>query len=237
MKFKIFTAAVNNPFFLEVQSKNFKKFLDCDYEFCVIDDAKHQETSELFYKIAEDNGVIYVSFPERNKHIGSHSTDRVIQWTYENYIKTECSDDLVLFLDSDLFLIDKFDPYEFMKDSTIAALMQNRGHVNYIWNGIMFFNMEKILKLKGDLDFNLGNIEGHACDSGGHTYYFIKENKIEVKDVQQVYNGFCKGYELENMETFIEGKFLHFRGGTLWDGKVDVYERKLKILQNILSTI
>ena len=35
----------------------------------------------------------------------------------------------------------------------------------------------------------------------------------------------------------MDEKFLHFRGGTLWDGKVDVYERKLKLLQNILSTL
>lgn len=237
MTFKIFTTAVNNPFFLEVQSKNFKKFLDCDYEFCVIDDAKNQESSELFYKIAHENGVRYISFPDKNNQIGSHSTDRVIQWTYDNYIKTECSDDLVLFLDSDLFLIDEFDPYKFVDNSIIAALLQNRGHVYYIWNGIMFFNMKKILALTGDLNFNLGIIEGQSCDSGGNTYHFLKENNIEVKDVQQIYNGFCRGYELENMETFIEGKFLHFRGGTLWDGKVDVYERKLRILQNILSTL
>ena len=37
------------------------------------------------------------------------------------------------------------------------------------------------------------------------------------------------------METFMDGKFLHFRGGTIWDGKVDVFKEKIGILNNILA--
>ena len=37
------------------------------------------------------------------------------------------------------------------------------------------------------------------------------------------------------METFMEGNFLHFRGGTLWDGKHDVFKQKIQILNDILQ--
>jgi hypothetical protein len=99
--------------------------------------------------------------------------------------------------------------------------------------------MPKILSLTGELDFSCGMIDGELCDVGGGTYYFLKQNNISLHDiiVQQTYNGYYKDHKVENMESLMDEKFLHFRGGTLWDGKVDVYERKLKLLQNILSTL
>ena len=60
---------------------------------------------------------------------------------------------------------------------------------------------------------------------------------LEVDDVKPSWGGSYNGIELENMETFMDGKFFHFRGGTLWDGKTDVYERKLSILNTILETV
>ena len=65
----------------------------------------------------------------------------------------------------------------------------------------------------------------------------VVPRRLSIDDitVQQTYNGYYKGYEVENMESLMDEKFLHFRGGTLWDGKVDVYERKLKHLNNILE--
>jgi len=235
--FKIFTAAVNNPFFLLVQAVNFQRFLKCEYEFCVLDDAKQEEVIFGLQDIARDQHVKYISYPYRNPTVGSPSTDSVIQWAWDNIITKECQDDLVFFLDSDMFLMEDFDPYEFMGDYPISASLSQRGHVRYIWNGIMFFDMKQVLKMKGNLNFNLGNIEGEMCDSGGHTYHFLKENNVCVKELEPTFGGLYRGIELLNMEHFIDGKFLHFRGGSLWDGKVDLYNQKMKVLDTILKTL
>ena len=65
-----------------------------------------------------------------------------IQWSYDNLIKKNHSDDIVFWeTDSDMFLIDEFDIEEYMSDAIIGGLPQGRGHVTYMWNGIMFFNM------------------------------------------------------------------------------------------------
>ena len=47
-----------------------------------------------------------------------------------------------------LGLQDDFDIEEYMEDAIIAGLPQTRGHVTYMWNGIMLFNMSKIKNKK-----------------------------------------------------------------------------------------
>jgi len=235
MKLKIFTTVTNQPAFAELQAQTFEKFVDSDYEFHLIDDSLN--LSEEYIKICEDNSIFYHKKEEKIiPHNPMVACAFAIQWTYDNLIR-KCKDDIVLFLDSDMFLLEKFNIVEYMQDKTILGCYQKRGHVEYLWNGILFFNMPKILSLTGELDFSCGMIDGELCDVGGGTYYFLKQNNISIDDitVQQTYNGYYKGYEVENMESLMDEKFLHFRGGTLWDGKVDVYERKLKHLNNILE--
>ncbi len=235
MKLKIFTTVTNQPAFAQLQAQTFKKFVDSDYEFHLIDDSLN--FSEQYIKICEDNSIFYHKKEEKIiPHNPMTACAFAVQWTYDNLIR-KCKDDIVLFLDSDMFLLEKFDISAYMQDKTIVGSYQNRGHVEYLWNGILFFNMPKILSLTGKLDFSCGMIDGELCDVGGGTYYFLKQNNIPIDDitVQQTYNGYYKGYEVENMESLMDEKFLHFRGGTLWDGNVDVYDRKLKYLNNILE--
>jgi hypothetical protein len=239
MKLKIFTTVTNQPPFAELQAQTFKKFVDSDYEFHLIDDSLN--FSEQYIKICEDNYIFYHKKEEKIvPHHPMAACAFAVQWTYDNLIK-KCEDDIVLFLDSDMFLLEKFDIIKYMQDKTILGSYQKRGHVEYLWNGILLFNMPKILSLKENLNFSCGMIDGEFCDVGGGTYYFLKENNIRISDISLQYNyygnDYYRGCEVENMESFIDGKFLHFRGGTLWDGNADVYERKLKMLQNILSTL
>ena len=235
---KVFTTVTNQPAFAQLQAQTFEKFLDCEYEFHLVDDSfEHMNLSQEYINICERNSIHYHRKDHRiTPHHPMMGCAYAVQWTYDNLIK-KCEDDIVLFLDSDMFLLRNFDPVSYMEDKTITACMQDRGDVWYMWNGIIIFNMPKVLSLKGDLDFNCGNVEGEFTDVGGHTYYFIKENNLEVDDVKPSWGGSYNDIELENMETFMDGKFFHFRGGTLWDGKEDVYERKLSILNNILETV
>lgn len=235
MKLKIFTTVTNQPSFAELQAKTFKEFLQCEYEFNIVDDSVGY--NEEYVQICKDYGLNYHLKKEKIiPHNPMQSCAQAVQWTYDNLIK-KCEDDIVLFLDSDMFLFKEFDPIEYMTGKTIVGCLQSRGNVNYLWNGILLFNMNKILNYGGNLDFSCGNIDGEFCDVGGGTYYFIRDNNIQVDDLRPKFEGDYNGIKLENMETFMGGKFFHFRGGALWDGKVDVFERKLEILQKILDTL
>jgi hypothetical protein len=146
MKIQIFTSVVNRPDFVEIQNNLFKKFLKNDYQFHIIDDSVDSDISEKFKNICEQNNLVYYKKPERQ---GSMSPGQAcadaIQWTFDTIIKEEYSDQIVLFCDSDMFLIDEFDIEEYMEDVVIAGLPQYRGHVTYMWNGIMFFDMSKVM--------------------------------------------------------------------------------------------
>jgi len=237
MKLKIFTSVINQPEFAKLQAQTFKEFVDCEYEFHLVDDSIN--LSNEFIEICDKYNIIYHRKEEKiTPHDPMMGCAFATQWTYDNLIR-KCSNDIVLFLDSDMFLLEKFNIVDYMKDKTLLGCYQRRGHVEYLWNGILIFNMPKVLSLKGNLDFSAGIIDGEFCDVGGGTYYFLKENNISIADISidQTYNGYYKTFEVENMEGLMEEKFLHFRGGALWDGKVDVYERKLQILNHILSKI
>lgn len=235
MMLKVFTTVTNQPSFAELQAKTFREYLQCDYEFHIVDDSVGY--NDEYIQICKDYGAFY--HLKENKivpHDPMRSCAQAVQWTYDNLIE-KCSDDVVLFLDSDMFLFQEFNPIDYMKDKTISGCLQTRGDVNYLWNGIIFLNMPHILNMKGRLNFDCGTVENQFCDVGGFTYYFIKDNSIDVADLRPKFEGEYNGIQLENMETFMDEKFFHFRGGALWDGKVDVFERKIQILQNVLNTL
>jgi hypothetical protein len=235
MKLQVFTTVTNQPSFAELQAKTFREFLDCDYEFHIVDDSIGYE--QEYQQICKDYGATYHLKEEKIvPHDPMRSCAQAVQWTYDNLIE-KCSEDIVLFLDSDMFLFQKFNPVDYMKDKIITGCLQTRGSVDYLWNGILIFNMPKILKQTGRLDFGCGMVENDFCDVGGKTYFFLKENDIKVDDLRPKFEGEYNGIQLENMETFMDGKFFHFRGGALWDGKVDVFHRKINILNQILETL
>ena len=164
-----------------------------------------------------------------------------VQWTYDNIIRENHKNDIVFFCDSDLFLIDEFDVAEYMSDAIIAGLPQKRGKVIYMWNGIMFFNMPTIENL--NIDFSDGVVEGEMTDVGGHTYYYFKENNIQMKETDVQYPTHYYDIELQNeevtrgynFELHLDGKFLHYRAATNWHSNwrdsEDPLTKKTKILK------
>ena len=246
----IFTSVVNRPDFVDLQNKLFQKFLKEDYQFHIVDDSVDESISEQFYNICSENGFKYYKKPERTVQMnpGKACADTV-QWTYDNIIKTEHSNDLVFFCDSDMFLIDDFNISEYMEDAIIAGLPQYRGSVTYMWNGIMFFNMLKITEIDSDIDFSDGYVNGEMTDVGGQTYQYFKKNNIQMKETDVEYptdyndidiqnEEVTKGY---NFELHLGGKFLHYRAATNWHSKwrdsEDPLVKKTEVFNQIMESI
>lgn len=249
MTVQIFTSVVNRPDFVILQDKLFKKFLTHEYQFHIVDDSIDNHISKKFSEICLKNNLFYYKKPERNVHMTpAQACADTVQWTYNNIIIKNHRNDIVFFCDSDLFLINDFDIETYMSDAIIAGLPQKRGKVTYMWNGIMFFNMSKILDL--DIDFSDGNVEGEMTDVGGHTYYYFKRNNIEMKRTDQEFPGYpthfnnidlqkdAGGY---NMELHLDGNFLHYRAATNWHsnwrGSDDPLNNKTQIFNSIIEEI
>jgi hypothetical protein len=247
----IFTSVVNRPDFVTLQGQLFNKFLKDEYHFHIVDDSIDESVSEQFVTICSDSGFSYYKKPERTVKLNpAQACADTVQWTYDNIIKLNHKDDIVFFCDSDLFLIDEFDISDYMKNDIIAGLPQRRGNVEYMWNGIMFFNMSKMEDL--DIDFSDGVVDGEMTDVGGNTYYYFKKNNIEMKKTDEecpIYPTHFNDIDLQNeevtrgynFELHLDGKFLHYRAGTNWHtnwrGTKDPLVNKTKIFNQIMESV
>ena len=245
---QIFTSVVNRPDFVELQSKLFHKFLKNQYQFHIVDDSIDDAISKQFKTICLENGFSYYKKPSRTIQMNpAQACADTVQWTYDNIIRKDYKDSLVFFCDSDMFLIDEFDISEYMNDSIIAGLPQYRGHVTYMWNGIMFFDMSKIEDL--DINFSDGIVDGELTDVGGHTYWYFKKNNISMKETDVQYPTHFNDIDLQNeevtrgynFELHLDGKFLHYRAATNWHsnwrGSEDPLVLKTKIFNQIVESV
>ena len=235
MKLSIFSPVVNFPQFLELQCIQFQENLTCDYRLFAIDDSKDPDISNEFMRICEMYDATYIKNMNSNVAGPSASHANAIQYALDNIIYRSCMDDVVFLVDSDCFLMEKFDMVNYMEDKVISSYMQSREDVNYLWPGFTLLNMPKLKEMSGRPRFFPGSFGGQLCDTGGESYNFLNENNITPESIDCVFEGDYRGQTLINMETFMNGKFLHFRGGTLWDGKVNVFNQKVEILNNILN--
>jgi len=247
----IFTSVVNRPDFVILQDKLFKKFLKNEYKFHIVDDSVEPEISEQFEIACSLNELEYYRKPPANKPMNpAQACAHTVQWTYDNIIRKNHVDDIVFFLDSDMFLIDEFDIEEYMEDAIIAGLPQVRGHVTYMWNGIMFFNMPKIEDK--DIDFSDGIVEGEMTDVGGHTYWYFLRTGIKMKKTDEecpVYPTHYNDIELQNeevtrgynVELHLDCKFLHYRAATNWHsnwkGSQDPLSKKTEMFNKIIESV
>jgi hypothetical protein len=246
----IFTSVVNRPDFVEIQDDLFKKFLIGEYKFHVVDDSIDETVSSQFNEICNQRNIEYYKTPETLEHYNpSTKVGNVIQWSFDEIIKKECSSDIVFWTDSDMFLIDQFDIHDYMSDCIIAGLPQIRKHVKYMWNGLMFFNMSKLLELDSNIRFNVDFIDGEDLDTGGETHRYFKKNNLKMKETDVQYPTHYNDIDLQkdaggyNMELHLDGKFLHYRAATNWHsnwrglddplvGKTTVFKQ---IIESILS--
>jgi len=246
----IFTSVVNRPDFLILQNKLFQKFLKNDYQFHVIDDSIDKKLSSQFKEICDLRNIVYCKTPDNLEHSNpSTKVGNVIQWVFDEIIKKECPSDIVLWIDSDMFLIDEFDIEHYMSDCVIAGLPQVRKHIKYMWNGIMFFNMPKLLELDSNIRFNVDFIDGEHLDTGGETYRYFKKNNLELKETDVQYPSEYNDIKLQNeevtkgynFELHLNWKFFHYRAGTNWHsnwrGSDDPLVEKTIIFNQIMESI
>jgi len=255
MTVQIFTSVVNRPEFVEIQYKLFKKFLKEDHQFNVVDDSLEENISSEFKSVCEKYNIVYYRkdqgsrSKDESRWAGAKHATETIQWSFDEIIKKKHSDELVLFLDSDMFLLDDFSIEEYMKDTVISGLPQIRGHVKYMWNGIMFFDMKKVFEIDSNLDFSDGMVDGEMTDIGGHFYYYFKKNNVIMKETDVTYPTHFNDIEIKddditsgfNFELHLNNKFLHYRAGTnwhtqsSWKTKKDPLDKKEKIFKKIIG--
>lgn len=165
---KVVTAVVNNPIFIEIQYHTLKKYLDCDYEFIVFNDAKefpdftngeNPTIKNLIEVTCKNLNIKCINIP--NDH-HRYTYDAAVRCADSmNYILNyqKQNVDKYLIIDSDMFLIDKFDIKKY--ENYHCAIVLQKRHVNYFWNGIYYFDFTRMKNID-KLNWNVTP----GCDVG-----------------------------------------------------------------------
>lgn len=157
---KVVTAVVNNPIFIEIQYYTLKKYMKCDYEFIVFNDAKDfcdfTNGGDVTLKTAIENICKQLNIQcininnqhHTNKqykepsHRTADSMNIILEYQKQN-------PDYYLLLDSDMFLIDDYNIDDYKKYDCSIVLQHRKDtdkitDIYYIWNGLYYFNINKL---------------------------------------------------------------------------------------------
>ena len=212
-KIYLFTYAYNQPDFIEIQYKTFKKFLKDDYEFIVFNDASEAEMASQIVAMCQKYDIRCIPIPQeiheipyldrpKESNLAKYNWPNVRNCNVVQYSLDMIGiyhDDIVALFDSDLFLIKEFSIRAFMKKNNIAAVMRpcydqwwkhtcNEFHpgiepFNYMWIGLAFLNMP-LLEDRAAINFNCGFVHDTIkVDSGGYTHYYLDKTKVESKGI------------------------------------------------------
>jgi hypothetical protein len=137
----------------------------------------------------------------------------------------------LLFLDHDNFCFLPFSVPEMLKGRAMAGLGQGSAKV-YYWAGFVMFDREQV----DHADFSC-NAE-FGLDTGGNLYKAIEKAGIENCGFfgEEYFENpnFVSDNPKYNHYTVIAAKFMHFVGGSNWEG-VDRNEERVNSLLNILK--
>jgi hypothetical protein len=160
---KVVTAVVNNPIFIEIQYYTLQKYMKCDYEFIVFNDAKDfidfTNGGDITIKATIENICKQLNIQCININ-NQHHANISNRWCQEPSHRTADSmnvileyqkqyPDFYLLLDSDMFLIDDYNIDDYKKYDC-SIVLQHRKDIDkttdiyYIWNGLYYFNMHKL---------------------------------------------------------------------------------------------
>ncbi|MGE0009501.1 MAG: hypothetical protein AB7F19_03085 [Candidatus Babeliales bacterium] len=200
-KILIFTFAYNRPDFIEIQYQTFSKFLSEEFELIVFNDATEQTAKKGIEQICTALNLIcvtipqkiharpYLNRPDKSKPHAAIRNCNVVQYAMD--IIGFDHNDILMLVDSDLFLIREFDIRNFIQNHHAAAFMRpcsdvpEKYHncttlhphvsgISYFWIGLVILNMNS-LPHKYALNFNRGTVQTvfgpSFVDAGGYSYY------------------------------------------------------------------
>jgi len=256
---KIYTFAHKRPDFLEIQLKSFQKNLEDDFEFIVFNNAIFDINKSDYNNIntwCKDNNIQCIDI-ENNKILSSKFNGEILFnvdgtyansylacayplcWAWTNIISK--TDDKICIIDSDMFFIEKENISNLLDKYDIIYNEQLRGHIYYMWNGIVFANLST-LPDASSINWWCGRCEGIAVDVGGQTYHYLKKYKDQIKNIKSESIHFDEdpdcGFSPANYEYIcLEGRrsILHYIAGSNWNNmSPDYHNKKTEWLKNKL---
>jgi len=185
-KVLIFTYVYNRPDFIKLQHLTFQKFLKDDYEFVVFSDAKEKNMARHIQNMCSKYNIKCIPIPQeihtyaylkRWPHEPSNSPTicnvNGVMYSLKNYGFSH--DDILVLLDSDMFLVKPLNIRKALDGYDMLAHEITYTGLPYVWHAIIFLNMKTLPNIH-TIDFNCGKIGDTPVDAAGQTYHYLQQN-------------------------------------------------------------
>ena len=174
-KLLIISPVYNRPDFIEMQHKTFQKFLKDDYELVLFNDANNTDIQHAIEATCERLEIRCIRMPQElhnvdplcDKAPASFRHGEVLQYAFETIGFKH--DDIVMLIDSDVFLIKEFSAREFLAAYDLYIINSANGA---ILPQLCFINMPH-LKNPETLNFRASFINGSFMETGQNTKKYI----------------------------------------------------------------
>jgi hypothetical protein len=209
----IFATAFNRPDFIELQHRLFERFLEDDYEFCIVSDADTVERRSAIRETCDRLGIRCHQVPQEihdrpylHRSPGDNYNNpnvrhcNSVQWAWDSFLSHH--DGPVMVIDSDMFLIRPFSIERTLEHRHLAGVYWGTQDTvtgegkSYLWLALILFNNPRLPE-RETICFNCGVLPHTSaiCDSGGWTNLYLDEHR-EVLEVtalkyQQGHEFFC----------------------------------------------
>lgn len=218
---KIFSIHYNKPEFISLQKKSIDKFVKFPHEYIVLNNSVDESIHNEIDRISNNLDIRCINCD--NNIIGKDSK------SHQNGLRkiTEIidEDDVFMIMDHDVFLINEI--YEsYYNNYDFLYMPQISGHIEYPAAVLIVFNKVIDKKL---ISFELGEIEGQICDTGGYMYYYMKNNNLKKKVISErhIFDG-------DMLMAILDYSFLHLISGSDWNSNYNLI-KKLEYLKEVLD--
>ena len=211
---KVVTAVVNNPVFIEIQYYTLQKYMKCDYEFIVFNDAKRfadysnggdETIANKIEEVCKMLGIPCHNIPNEHHRTETDAAERcadamnyILKYQLEN-------PDKYLIIDSDMFLIDDYNGTEYAAYDC-AIVMQERKDIRYFWNGLAYFDIPK-MKNKEKLNWSTA----YRCDVGGAMQEWLQLQTSSFPLVKDIRYDTSKSHHCDGIY------YIRHLNSTSWD--------------------
>lgn len=194
-KLLLFTYAFNQPEFIVLQDRTFKKFLCDEYEFIVFNDAIDKKISKEIKRICKELGLRCIRVPQKihnrpylDRPVGrewwvcefqppSVRNSNVVQYSLDMIGFNH--DDIVVLFESDLFLTKPFSFRAYLEDYDVAGFDRSiecarltEENVHFLWVGLLLLNLKRMPRPRS-FNLNCGYVHNIVIDAGGYTNYYL----------------------------------------------------------------
>lgn len=250
-KVKIYTFADKAPYFIPWQYKSLRDHLRDGFEYIVMNNSSNAKLDSDIKNHCNSLAINCIDVENKDFQTAVYACSAPIQECIDKYISQDC-DCINAIIDSDVFLMRGFSFNEFIDGHDIAGIMQSRLAdkgviIEYLWNAFLVINSgaPNIDKLK----MWPGTVNHAPLDVGGMSYFYLLYNDIKLKKIpctglitdhpdviSLIPERVRGGYKFEWDMEILEGRFLHYRGGSRWDNRPkEFYEEKEGFIRKLVN--